>query len=159
MIVKLTTAPKIAPFSSKPRGKWGRNPVNLRDNQHLGKLPHHVVDSQPPTKLPILSCAFSTTNISKQPCPSFDLLPIQSLHHYQLSSTFTSSTNNLPSRSVTNHIPYTNQMKAEPNPPPPPPQQIQKPPQQPDAFPTHGTILTITGGSNTDFDTKRQRRD
>jgi hypothetical protein len=37
--------------------------------------------------------------------------------------------------------------------------QIQEPPQQAYAFPTHGTILTITGGSNTNFDTKRQRRD
>jgi hypothetical protein len=31
--------------------------------------------------------------------------------------------------------------------------------QQNEAFPTHGTILTITGGSNTDFNTKRQRRE
>jgi hypothetical protein len=46
------------------------------------------------------------------------------------------------------------QVKTETNLPPPP--QIQEPPQQIDAFPTHGTILTITGGSNIDFDTKRQ---
>jgi hypothetical protein len=31
--------------------------------------------------------------------------------------------------------------------------------QKADTFPTHGTILTINGGSNTDFDTKRQRGD
>jgi hypothetical protein len=31
--------------------------------------------------------------------------------------------------------------------------------QQPENFPTHGTILTITGGSNIDIETKRQRRD
>jgi hypothetical protein len=49
-----------------------------------------------------------------------------------------------------------NQVKAEPNPPlPPPPQQAQEPPQQPKNFPTHGTILTITRGSNSDFETKR----
>jgi hypothetical protein len=50
------------------------------------------------------------------------------------------------------------QVKIKTNPPPypPPPPQIQEPPQQTDAFPTHGTILIITGGSNTDFDTKRQ---
>jgi hypothetical protein len=54
----------------------------------------------------------------------------------------------------TNH-----QVKTEPNPPPPPPTQIQESPQQLDTFPTHGTILTITRGSNTDFDTKRQCQD
>jgi hypothetical protein len=54
----------------------------------------------------------------------------------------------------------TNQVKTEPNPPlPPPPQQAQEPPQQTKTFPTHGTILTITRGSNTNFETKRQRRD
>jgi hypothetical protein len=49
------------------------------------------------------------------------------------------------------------QVKTEANPPPPSPPQT--PPQQPNTFPTHGTILTIIRGSNTDFDTKRQRRD
>jgi hypothetical protein len=47
------------------------------------------------------------------------------------------------------------ELKTEANPPPSPAPQIQEPPQQPDTFPTHGTILTIIGGSNTDFDTKR----
>jgi hypothetical protein len=54
------------------------------------------------------------------------------------------------------------QVKIEANPPPPPPlpqPQAQEPLQQPDMFPTHGTILTITRGSNTDFETKRQHRD
>jgi hypothetical protein len=36
---------------------------------------------------------------------------------------------------------------------------IREPPQQTESFPTHDTILTITGGSNTDFDNKRQHRD
>jgi hypothetical protein len=49
------------------------------------------------------------------------------------------------------------QVKIETNPSPPP--QIQEPSQQTDAFPTNGTILTIIGDSNNDFDTKRQRRD
>jgi hypothetical protein len=40
-----------------------------------------------------------------------------------------------------------------------PPPQVQEPPQQHENFPTHGTILTITEGSNTDIETKRQRRD
>jgi hypothetical protein len=48
------------------------------------------------------------------------------------------------------------QVKIKTNPPPP---QNQEPSQQTDAFPTHGTILTINGGSNTDFNTKRQCRD
>jgi hypothetical protein len=52
------------------------------------------------------------------------------------------------------------QIKPEANPPPPPPLlQIREPPQQIDSFPTNGTILTIIGGSNTDFDTKRQQSD
>jgi hypothetical protein len=51
------------------------------------------------------------------------------------------------------------QVKTKVNPPPPPLPQIQEPPQQPDTFPTHGTILTITKGSNTDFDINRQHRD
>jgi hypothetical protein len=37
------------------------------------------------------------------------------------------------------------QVKTETNPlPPPPPPQVQEPLQQPENFPTHGTILTIT---------------
>jgi hypothetical protein len=51
------------------------------------------------------------------------------------------------------------QDKTEANPLPPPPPQIQEPQQQNDTFPTHDTILTITGGSNTDFDTKQHHRD
>jgi hypothetical protein len=57
---------------------------------------------------------------------------------------------------LTSYSNTTNQVKVEPNPPPPPLPQIQEPPQQPNIFPTHGTILTITGGSNIDFDTKGQ---
>jgi hypothetical protein len=49
--------------------------------------------------------------------------------------------------------------KSETNPPPPFKLQIREPPQQTDNFPTDGTILTITKGSNTDFDNKMQRRD
>jgi hypothetical protein len=50
----------------------------------------------------------------------------------------------------------TQQNKPETN---PPPLQIYEHPQQNGNFPTHDTILTITGGSNTDFDNKRQQRD
>jgi hypothetical protein len=49
--------------------------------------------------------------------------------------------------------------KPETNPPPPPLLQIYESLQQTKSFPTHGTILIITGGSNTDFNSKRQRRD
>jgi hypothetical protein len=51
------------------------------------------------------------------------------------------------------------QIKNEVNPPPQPPSQNQEPQQQSEALPTHGTILTITRGSNTNFNSKRQRRD
>jgi hypothetical protein len=48
------------------------------------------------------------------------------------------------------------QIKNEANPLEPPPPQTQESQQQNEVFPTHGTILTIIGGSNTDFHTKRQ---
>jgi hypothetical protein len=51
------------------------------------------------------------------------------------------------------------QIKNEANPPSPPLPQTQEPQQPNEAFPTHGTILTIIRGSNTDFNTKRQCRD
>jgi hypothetical protein len=51
------------------------------------------------------------------------------------------------------------QVKTKVNPPPPPPPQLQEHQQQTESFPTHGTILIITGGSNINFDTKRQHRD
>jgi hypothetical protein len=51
------------------------------------------------------------------------------------------------------------QIKNEANLPPQPPSQTQEPQQQNEAFSTHDTILTIIEGSNTDFNTKRQRRD
>jgi hypothetical protein len=51
------------------------------------------------------------------------------------------------------------QGKTEANPPLPPLLQIRESLQQTKSFPTHSTILTIIGGSNTDFNTKRQQRD
>jgi hypothetical protein len=54
-------------------------------------------------------------------------------------------------------MPNTNQQnKPETN---APPLQIHEPPQQTDNLPIHRKILTITGGSNTDFDNKRQQRE
>jgi hypothetical protein len=52
-----------------------------------------------------------------------------------------------------------NHLKAEPNPLLPPPPQLRNLRNKTRIFPTHGTIHTITKGSNTDFETKRQRRD
>jgi hypothetical protein len=64
----------------------------------------------------------------------------------------------LPAPQITYPGPNNNpQIKNEAN--PPPSQQNQEPRQQSEAFPTHVTILTITGGSNTDFNSKRPRRD
>jgi hypothetical protein len=51
------------------------------------------------------------------------------------------------------------QVKTKANPQPSPPPQIQESQHENEAFPTHGIILTITGGSNTDFDTKQQHQD
>jgi hypothetical protein len=76
---------------------------------------------------------------------------------------FISSTDNISPSSSTNHLPstkqYQPQVKTKANPQPLPLPQFQGHQQQTDAFPTHGTILKITGGSNTDFGSKRQRRD
>jgi hypothetical protein len=92
----------------------------------------------------------------------------QALAYYQ---SYHYTTTNQPQPSPTSQITYpllipqitypmpdnTNQQtKLETN---PPPLQIREPPQQTDSFPTHDTILTITRGSNTDFDNKRQQRD
>jgi hypothetical protein len=68
---------------------------------------------------------------------------------------FAGFTNNFPSPvpQITYPMPYkTPQNKSEPNPALPPPLQIRELPQQSDKFPTHGTILTILGGSNTTSD-------
>jgi hypothetical protein len=51
------------------------------------------------------------------------------------------------------------QIKNEANPPPQPLPQNQEHQQQSEAFPTHDTILIITGGSNTNSNSKQQRRD
>jgi hypothetical protein len=88
----------------------------------------------------------------------------QSYHYATTNHAQPSSTPQITYHSLVPQIKYpmpnntSPQVKIKTNPPPypPPPPQIQEPPQQTDAFPTHGTILIITGGSNTDFDTKRQ---
>jgi hypothetical protein len=37
MAVKPTITPKIAPFTSTPRGKWIKNPLNIHQNHHPEK--------------------------------------------------------------------------------------------------------------------------
>jgi hypothetical protein len=51
------------------------------------------------------------------------------------------------------------QPKTEPNNPPPPPQQSQDSSQQASSFPTFKTIHTITGGSNLNLESKRQKQE
>jgi hypothetical protein len=116
------------------------------------------MDSSPPKILPILSFTFSTTSLSKQPNSTSDILPILPLRHNQPSSTFVGSINNIPSLGSTDNIPSlgsTDNIPASSSTNHLPNAKQHQPQQQNEAFPTHGTILTITGGSNTDFDIKR----
>jgi hypothetical protein len=53
----------------------------------------------------------------------------------------------------------TSQPKTEPNNPHPPPPTSQEPSQQATSFPIFGTIHTITRGSNSTFENKRQKRE
>jgi hypothetical protein len=121
----------------------------LHNQQHTPTYPLHYLaqayqNSQTQSPAYYQSFHYATTNYP-QPPPS----PQITYHPTLPQITY-------PTPSDTN----ANQLKAEPNPqPPPPPQQAQEPPQQTDNFPTHGTILKTTGGSNTDSKTKRQRRD
>jgi hypothetical protein len=100
------------------------------------------------------------------PAQAYQNRQIQPLAYYQ---SYHYGTTNHPQHSSVQQITYpspvpqityptlhnTNpQVKTEINPPPPQPQ-AQEPPQQPYTFPTHDTILTITEGSYTNFETKR----
>jgi hypothetical protein len=119
------------------------------NQQHSASYPLHYPtqayqNSQTESPANYQSYHYTTTN-HPQPLPT-----LQTTYHHALPQI------TYPMLSNTN----ANQLKAEPNPPPPPPpQQAQEPPQQTENFPTHGTILTITRGSNTDLETKRQHRD
>jgi hypothetical protein len=65
-------------------------------------------------------------------------------------------TNHPPAPQITYLGPTNNpQVKNEANPLPQPLPQNQEHQQQSKAFPAHGTILTITEGSNTDFNSKQ----
>jgi hypothetical protein len=119
--------------------------------------------SPSPSIFPILPFPLSATSPPNKSRPSSGPLLVLSLCHNQLPIASINSANNVPSVSSTNHIPSVKQHKLAK-------QcrnqsttttllQIHEPPQQTDTFPTHGAILTITGGSNIDFNNKRQRRD
>jgi hypothetical protein len=134
--------------------------------------PHHAMGSSPPAIFFILSFASSTATLPEHPNPTSGILSILPLCHNQSPATFANSSNNVPppvpqiayppvAPQITYPVPNNTspQVKTEDNPLPPPPPQIQELRQQNDTFPTHSTIITITGGSNTNFDTKRQHRD
>jgi hypothetical protein len=137
----------------RQKRKWSKILHNLRINPHLEKSTtlckglHIISDIPHPT-----ICTF-------QPKPTKIAKP--NLRHITSHTTMLQPIllNPPPVAQITYPTPNnTNpQVKTEANPPPPPPQpqpQAQETPQQPDMFPTHGTILTITGASNTNFETK-----
>jgi hypothetical protein len=134
--------------------KIAKNLLNLRHNHHLGRSTTLCSGVLTTSNTPHPILRFFHHTYTKTTTYNSNLLPILPLCHNQLSSIFASPANNLspPVPQITYPAPNNinaNQAKTEPNPPP----------QQPVNFPTHGTILTITGGSNTDIETKRQCRD
>jgi hypothetical protein len=129
------------------------------------------MELSPPALLTILSSTFFTTSLPNQPSTTSDILSILPLCHDQPSTMPTSSADHIPPPAPQSIYPSpvpqitypgpTNdpQIKNEVNLPPQPPPQNQEHQQQSEAFPTHGTILTITGGSNTNFNSKLQHQD
>jgi hypothetical protein len=126
--------------------------------------PHHAMEPPPSAILSILSLALSTS-LPNQSSFTSDILSVLPLCHNQPPI---NSANNIPPPALQITYPLAvpqityptqnnPQVKSEINPPPPPLPQIQEAKEQNKAFPTHGTILSITGGYNTDFETKRQQ--
>jgi hypothetical protein len=161
MAMKPIIAPKIAPSTSTPNGKWTKSPLNLRHNYNPGRSTTPCNGLHATSNTPHPTSALSNPSIPKT--------QTQPLAYYQ---SYHYATTNHPQHPPTPQITYhptlpqityptpsntnANQVKTKPKPPlPPPSQQAQEPPQQPEKFPTHGTILTITRGSNTHFKTKR----
>jgi hypothetical protein len=172
MVVKPTIAPKIAPSFLSQKEKWSKIPQSHRSNPHSEKstTPCNGLLTTSNILHPILR--FFHCNPPEHPNPTSGILSILPLCHNQSPATFANSSNNVPppvpqiayppvAPQITYPVPNNTspQVKTEDNPLPPPPPQIQELRQQNDTFPTHSTIITITGGSNTNFDTKRQHRD
>jgi hypothetical protein len=159
MAVKPTIAQKTAPSSSSPKERWSKIPTSLYNNHCLERLTTQC------------NGLCLTTNILRptlrsschKPTKTASSLPILPLCHNQPPTTFTGSTNNIPSISFIDHLPNAKKHKSSKQTrnqsTPPPPLQICEPPQQTKSFPTHGIIVTINKGSNTDFDNNRQQRD
>jgi hypothetical protein len=160
MAVKPIIAPKTAPFSSKPRKNGSRDYSTFVATTTQGSQPHYLVKPSPTTSntphlilryfhdrhtKTAMSKLWPITNPTITQPPN--ILNIHQFHKITYPPAVPQIT--YPTQNNTN----TNQVKTEPNPPMPPP------PQQPENFPTRGTILTVIGGSNTDFETKRQLRD
>jgi hypothetical protein len=159
-------------FLESKKEKWSKILQSLRSNLHLEKSitpcnePHHQqYFSSYPSFFPLQPYQ----NTQTQPLAYYQSYHYVTTNHPQPSPTpqiaYPLPTPQITSPPAVPQITYpvsnnTNpQVKIEASPPPPPSPQIQEPQQQNDTFPTHGTILTITEGSNTDFDTKRQCRD
>jgi hypothetical protein len=158
METRQTTTQKIVLSTLTLNGNWIKSLLNLHSNQHQEKsttrcnglpttnnIPLHILHFFPPqtyqnshTQSPQLSQSPQITYPQPSPAPQ---------RIYPLAAP-----------QITYPTPTTTKSKIEPN-PPPLPQQAHEPSQQLETFPTHDTILTITGGSNTDFETKRQRGD
>jgi hypothetical protein len=127
--------------------------------------PHNALEPPSPAIQSILPFIFSTS-LPNQSGSTSGILSVILLCYNKPPIASTSSTDNIPNtssvdnispNSPTNNLPSAKQASGqnEANPPPPPPPQVPEPQQQNEAFPTHGTILAITGGSNTEFETKR----
>jgi hypothetical protein len=94
---------------------------------------------------------------------SFAILPALQLHPIYKSNPHNPANHQLPLDTPTNNVSCnehpSNPIKNRDKQPTPPPPQNQESFQQGTNFSTFGTIHTITGGSNLNFENKRQRQE
>jgi hypothetical protein len=152
--IYLETKKKMEQDSTQP----SHQPAPQEVNHTIQWAPHHQRHSP---SYPMHFPAQAYQNSQTQPLAYYQSYHYATINHPQPSSV-PEITYPPPVPQITYPTPHNTkpQVKIEANPPPPPPlpqPQAQEPPQQPDTFLTHGTILIITGGSNTNFETKRQR--